>query len=440
MASQPSEASHSVGDGSRVWPNNPVAFGQNGSVTQSRVRGVLRRVARAWDRHDGRPGTAPSRGVAFAGTIWPGGGAQPRPGVLVVDASGRVAEIRPDRDGLPGDLLVLGGSNHWVVPGLIDTHVHLGFAGGTRPDPSGRFTVPGFETGLVGVRDLGAPMPLARRWRTGHRPSRPVQPYVCVAGPVLTAPNGYPSQSWGADGYAEFVSSPAQAGWIVQRLATDGVDLIKLALEPGPGGWPVLEPRVVRAIVDAAHKTGLPVVAHALSAELVSRALDAGVDELAHTPTERLSPALIERIADSGVSVASTLQTFFAEGVGRDAAANAADLLSAGVRLHYGTDLGNAGTRPGVDPRELDRLAAAGLGRLGALRAATEWAANSAGMRRRTGLLRVGEPAALVLLPASPLVEPGVFLTPAAVYSDGRLTVGPARAESVSRAEESGSA
>ena len=37
----------------------------------------------------------------------------------------------------------------------------------------------------------------------------------------------------------------------------------------------------------------------------------------------------------------------------------------------------------------------------------------------------VGEPAALVLLPASPLVEPGVWRTPSAVFADGRLTVSP---------------
>jgi imidazolonepropionase-like amidohydrolase len=78
-----------------------------------------------------------------------------------------------------------------------------------------------------------------------------------------------------------------------------------------------------------------------------------------------------------------------------------------------------------VDPRELDRLAAAGLGRLGALRAATEASAGAAGVRRRTGRLVVGEPAALVLLPASPLVEPGVWRTPSAVFADGRLTVSP---------------
>jgi len=131
------------------------------------------------------------------------------------------------------------------------------------------------------------------------------------------------------------------------------------------------------------------VVARALTAELVGRAVDAGIDELAHTPTERLSPALVERIASSGMSVASTLQLSFSTGAGRNAAANAADLVGAGVRLLYGTDLAGTAAAPGVDPRELDRLAAAGLGRLGALRSATEWSATAAGMRRRTGRLRL---------------------------------------------------
>lgn len=362
--------------------------------------------------------------MAFTGTVWTGGDSTPRPGVLVLDGTGRVVEIRPDRSGLPSDLLVLGGINHWIVPGIVDAHVHLGFDPAAISEDDA-FAATGLETGLVGVRDLGAPLALAARWRTGHRAPLPDSPFVAVSGPILTATGGYPSCSWGAAGYAEFVSSPAQARWVVQRLATEGVDLIKVALETGGRGWPVPPPRVVQAIVEAAHGAGLSTVAHALTGELVRRAVEAGVDELAHTPTERLSPALVDRIAAAGLSVTSTLQTFFAAGTGRDAAANAADLVAAGVRLRYGTDLGNSGTRPGVDPRELDRLAATGLGRLGALRAATEWSATAPGMRLRTGMLRVGEPATLVLLPSSPLVEPGVWRTPGAVFTDGRLTVGP---------------
>src|SRR5262249_36236797 len=109
----------------------------------------------------------------------------------------------------------------------------------------------------------------------------------------------------------------------VRGLAADGVDVVKIVLESG-AGWPVPQPPVVRAVVETAHGLGLPVVAHALTADLVTRALDAGVDELAHTPVERLTEPLVDRIAAAGIPVVSTLQTFFSGGPGRNLAANAA--------------------------------------------------------------------------------------------------------------------
>jgi imidazolonepropionase-like amidohydrolase len=210
---------------------------------------------------------------------------------------------------------------------------------------------------------------------------------------------------------------------IAHKAHVDLVSVIKIALEPGSTGWPVPDPATVRATVEAAHSAGLRVVAHALRADMVGRAVDAGVDELAHTPTERLPPELVERIAAARIGVVSTLQTFFSGGSGTAAATNAADLVQAGVTLRYGTDLGNTGTQPGVDPRELDRIADAGLGRLGALRAATEAAAAAPGIRGRTGRLRPGEPAALVMLPGDPLQEPGLWRTVVAVVADGRLVL-----------------
>jgi imidazolonepropionase-like amidohydrolase len=361
-------------------------------------------------------GVAPSRGVAFVGTVWAGGNSEPRFGVVVVDGSGKVADLRAERSGLPSELLVLGGVNHWVVPGIVDAHVHLSQNSNEGP------LATGLETGLVGIRDLSAPLNQALRWRTGHQPPPPGWPVVAISGPALVSPQGHQAPCWAGPGASEPISTPTQARWAVQRLAADGVDLIKLGLDAGPAAGPVPPPAVVRAVVTAAHDVGLPVLAHALTAELVGRALDAGVDELAHVPTERLNPQLIERLAASDITITSTLQAFFSQGFGRDAAANAADLVAAGVPLRYGTGSSRSAAVPAVDPRELDRLAATGLGRLGALRAATE---AGAGLRRRTGRLAVGEPAALVLLPASPLVEPGVWRTPGAVFADARLTVSP---------------
>ena len=351
------------------------------------------------------------RGTVFVGTVWTGGLAEPFAGIVIVDGHGVIAACGPrSAIAAPVDLPTHGGSDSWVGPGISDAHVHLAFGGLEES----------LASGLVAVRDLGAPLNRAATWRSGHRRPARGRPFVAAAGPVITATGGYPSQTWGAGGFARFADTPADARRAVHDVAVGGADVVKIALEPGPG-WPVMGPATVLAAVETAHAAGLGVVAHALSADMVRRAVAAGVDELAHTPTERLDENLIERIAERRIAVVSTLQTFFSEGGGRDAAANAADLFAAGVVLRYGTDLGNAGTRPGVDPRELDRLADTGLGRMGALRAATQHAAHAPGMRGRTGLLRVGEPAALVLLPGDPLSEPGAWRAPTAVFADARL-------------------
>ena len=306
--------------------------------------------------------------------LWPGGAAEVIPDGAVVVAEGTVVALGPAAALDLPERVVAGA---WVGPGIVDAHVHLAFGSFAELR----------ETGVVAARDLGAPPADAAAWRSA---------VVAVAGPLLTAPGGYPSRSWGAGGFAAFVATPDEARAAVRAL---DVDVVKVALEPA-GGAPVPGPDVARAVVDAAHERGLAVTAHALTEAMVRRALDAGVDELCHTPVEPLGPETVERVAAAGVAVVSTIET-----LGEGAARNAALLHAAGVPLRYGTDLGNAGTFPGVDQRELDRLADAGLGRLGALRAATEGAAAAPGFRGLTGRLAVGEQAFAVVLDRDPVAE-----------------------------------
>lgn len=314
--------------------------------------------------------------VAYRGAVWPGGDAETLPYAVLLVADGSVVGLG---DEAPEGVRVVDAA--WIGPAVVDAHVHLAFGSMAQMRAGG----------VAAVRDLGAPPQDAKAWRS---------PTVAVAGPLFTAPGGYPSRSWGAGGFARFVDSPETARRAVAGL---DADLVKVALEPS-GGQPVPPPEVVRAIVDAAHERGLAVTAHALSEPMVLRALDAGVDELCHTPAEPLSPYAVERVAAAGIPVVSTIEC-----LGGGAAANAKALHEAGVRLLYGTDLGNAGTSPGADPRELERLADAGLGRVGALRAATEGSAAAYGLRGLTGRLRPGDPAHVVLLDADPLADPGTW-------------------------------
>src|SRR4029077_10819141 len=93
---------------------------------------------------------------------------------------------------------------------------------------------------------------------------------------------------------------------------------------------------VARAAADEAHRRGMLVAAHALDADSVRRALDAGADVFAHAPREP--------IPLPGKWVISTLRAF------------GGTVRGLGARVVYGTDLGNEDTSPAIDARELEPL------------------------------------------------------------------------------------
>jgi imidazolonepropionase-like amidohydrolase len=342
-----------------------------------------------WRRRSALERAALARPLVLRGRLWVGDGTSYDDGCVIVETDGTLSSFGTlSSDGALGTVEVPFGALEvaaaWIGPGIVDEHVHLCFG-----DPEHVL-----RHGVVEVCDLGAPPADAVRFRALDAP------HARVAGPLLTAPGGYPSRSWGSAGFAAFVDGIDQTQRLVSGLVTR-VDVVKVALEPNGGSVPTVE--LVRTIVDAAHAGNRPVAAHALSVAMVERALDAGVDLLAHMPTEALPAELVARLVETDTLVVSTLHTFAASGDGRAAIDNAVALLAAGGSLRYGTDLGNAHTRPGAEPNELALLARdAGLGVDGALRAATR-------------PLAAGEPARLVALAADPHDDLDALRSPVAV-------------------------
>src|SRR5262245_2877354 len=70
--------------------------------------------------------------VVKAGTLVDGTGAAARRGVQIYVREGRIVEVGPSGD-VPSDAEVLDYSAYAVVPGLIDSHVHLAFSAGANP-------------------------------------------------------------------------------------------------------------------------------------------------------------------------------------------------------------------------------------------------------------------------------------------------------------------
>ncbi len=283
-----------------------------------------------------------------------------------------------------------------LVPGVIDSHVHLAFG-----DPSREVA-----GGIAAVVDLGAPLGLFEGPALG--PLR-----VVFAGPLLTAPGGYPTRGWGASGFGLEVRGAGDAARAVEQLAARGARVIKLAIEPQAG--PTLSAAALASATRTAHAHGLKVGAHAVGVASVRQALAAGVDFLAHTPLERLPDELVRGFcARPGAAVVSTLAAFGARPAALD---NLRRMRLSGCVVLYGTDLGN-GIAEGIQADELSALAGAGLSPAEVLAAATRVPAAYWPLAE-LGAIAPGRTASLLALSADPTRDARALTRRALVLAGG---------------------
>src|SRR6266498_2648618 len=250
------------------------------------------------------------------------------------------------------------GAGRSLLPGFIDTHVHLDFY-----PPAAVL-----RGGVTSVRDLGWPAGRLEALRRGAERSPTSSPRLLAAGQMVTSPGGYPSSAaWAPPGTAVEVEGTEQAA---------------------------------AAVVAAAAERRLDVTAHVAGPAEVAKALDAGVTELAHWPFgEEPRGDLIRRMAAS-MTVVPTLHIDPSPARRRGVRA----FVAAGGRVVYGTDLGNQGPPPAVDVAELELLVEAGLSPVGAVAAATSHAAEHLGLRA-IGSVAPGWVADLLLVDGDPLED-----------------------------------
>lgn len=240
----------------------------------------------------------------------------------------------------------------FLMPAVADRHVHIGLS-----DPASVL-----RGGVTAVRDLA--WPADRIFTLADASEMPSfeGPLIRAAGPMLTAPGGYPTEdAWAPPGTGREVKSPDDATTAVEELAGLGAAAIKVSLNAEAGPTP--SDAELAAICDAAHAAELPVTAHAQGKGQVERALGAGVDELAHTPWIRLSDEVIQSAAAT-MRIVSTLDILsFGHDTPeiRTALDNLRRFHVAGGRIAYGTDLGNGAIPPGIHEREARLMAEAGL-------------------------------------------------------------------------------
>jgi len=210
-----------------------------------------------------------------------------------------------------------------VMPGLVNAHVHIARGGvfeeteRISPTQAVRNLRDALAAGTTTVGDMAcAPAIIsALRERVASCPT--AGPQIRAAGPVLTAPGGYPLDWMPAlfvkMGLALPCADEGAAGRAVERVAGAGMDFVKLAIMHNSYSdrpLPVVSVPVARAVVAEAHKSGLRVLAHAHSVADYRVALAAGVDALMHSSFEPLDDETIARVRDAGIPVCPTLWVF----------------------------------------------------------------------------------------------------------------------------------
>jgi imidazolonepropionase-like amidohydrolase len=233
----------------------------------------------------------------------------------------------------------------FLMPGAADRHVHIGLA-----DPGAVLL-----GGVTAVRDLAWPPEVIFPLADASELSTFNGPLIRAAGPMITAPGGYPTADrWAPPGTGLEIRGAEEAATAVEVLADRGAAAIKVSLNAEAGPTPT--DAELAATVQAAGERGLPVTAHVQGVGQAERALGAGVSEFAHCPwSERLSESVLEAAAKA-VRIVSTLDIWSFGNVTpelRTAADNMARFRAAGGTVVYGTDLGNGAIPPGIDVREV---------------------------------------------------------------------------------------
>ena len=247
---------------------------------------------------------------------------QPRPGLTVLVNGDRIEALVPAGDeGAGYEKIDLSGG--YVMPGLINLHVHLPASGKpTVKQKDNKKTVrlmtsnallravtfqvcAGYAktellSGVTTLRSVGGIQAVDSCLRDKILSGKAVGPRILAGNMAVSVPGGHMAGS-----LAYEAASPEEAAALVRKIAEDKPDLIKLMITggvldakcKGEPGVLKMSPELVKAACDQAHALGLPVAAHVESPQGVRVALEGGVDTIEHgaKPDEEILRLFKER-------------------------------------------------------------------------------------------------------------------------------------------------
>ena len=255
---------------------------------------------------------------------------QPQKGLSVLVKDGKIIDLVPDTTDL-SNYRVIDLHGHYLLPGLINMHVHL--AGSGKPQKKQRDNeklvktimgssltravaykmVAGFAKdellgGVTTIRTVGGLGDFDTRLRDEIASGKKIGPRILASNQGISVPGGHMAGS-----VAVAAADIPDALRALERSEKEKVDLIKLmitggvldAKEKGVPGELKMPPEMVRAVCEKAHQDGYLVAAHVESPEGVRVALENGVDSIEHGA--KMDDTMIQLFKERGAFLCTTI-------------------------------------------------------------------------------------------------------------------------------------
>jgi imidazolonepropionase-like amidohydrolase len=381
-----------------------------------------------------------------AGHLFDSESATYRENVVLVLSGDRIQSVEPSTFAIPSNAKVVDLSADYVLPGLIDCHVHLGFRA-DKYDPINSFKETPFTSayssvvnaqrtlnaGFTTVRDVGSLPFMAVDLRNSINEGLIPGPRIVASGPPLSITGGhgdlnnYSPQTrvsmFPDERDYSIADGPEQIRQTIRAQVKYGVDVIKILAsggvlskgdQPGAAQYTFEE---LKMAADTAHASGRKIAAHAHGAQSIKDSINAGIDSIEHASLVddegiRLAKAhgtyfvmdiynddyILGKAKDFGIEEENLVKERM---VGKTQRENFRKAFQAGVKMAFGTD---AGVYPhGDNAKQFHYMVLYGMTPAQAIQAATRNAADLIGRSADVGSLTPGHYADLIAVKEDPL-------------------------------------
>jgi imidazolonepropionase-like amidohydrolase len=402
--------------------------------------------------------------LVHCGTLLATPGQEPLPKQTITIENGKVVSVAPGfAAAKPGDTLI-DLSDRFVLPGLIDCHVHLTGEFGPHhkmdiveegPEAvalhAARHARVTLDAGFTTVRDLGEigkPGNAIFALRNAIAKGYVAGPRIFAAGSIISPTGGHGITCGYRDdinllfdpsGRADGTDGCREA---VRRQVSRGADFIKFVATGGvltdtdTGTDRQFFDDEYEAIVATAHMLGRRTTAHAHGADGMKAALKAGVDGIEHGTfmDEEIMDSMLKQgvfyvptaLAGTTVAEYARTQDFMPKAIRDKALAVGPNILAtltkshaAGIRIAFGTD--TAVSPHGQNAKEFALMVKAGMTPMEAIAAATVTAAEHIGQSAHLGAIEPGKAADIIATARSPLDDIDALLNICFVMRDGQV-------------------